>query len=183
MTGPMPRLFIAAWACEGVRARAREAEAFLRAHAQPLRFAEVQRLHATLAFLGMVDPEGLPAIERICRDAAAASSPFDVEVDQLGAFPNERKATVIWLGSRGEQATFRALAQGLRTRLASAGFRLDEKDAVPHVTIARAKAPVELPAVEIAATPWRIDAIAMVESRTLPSGPVYTTLRTWELGA
>lgn len=177
------RLFVAAWASGDVRERAREAEEALRARGLALRFAERAQLHATLVFIGTVPDLRVAEIEGACAGVASSGRPMDVLIDRLGAFPSERRAAVVWLGADRETDGFRGVVEELRARLGAMGFDLDEKEAVPHVTIARAKFPVELPDVPIAATRWRIDEISLVESRTLPTGPKYATLRSWRLGS
>ena len=178
----MPRLFIAAWVDEAVRARAVDAEAALRARGLALRFYAPDQLHATMAFLGTVEQRRVEEVARACAWAATAQAPFDLVIDRIGGFPSEQRANVLWLGAGGEDAPFRAAARTLRERLRDRGIALDEKEALPHVTIARAKVPVQLAALDIAPVRWAVREIALVESRTLASGARYATLGTWELG-
>ncbi|TAM76664.1 RNA 2',3'-cyclic phosphodiesterase [bacterium] len=179
----MPRLFVAAWADEAVRARALDAEAALRARGLALRFYAPDQLHATMTFLGTVNQGCVGEIERACASVAAAQASFDLVIDRVGGFPSERRANVLWLGAGGEDAPFRAAARTLRERLADLGIALDEKEALPHVTIARAKIPVQLTALDVSPVRWAVREITLVESTTLPSGARYATLGTWRLGA
>ncbi|HVA38151.1 MAG TPA: RNA 2',3'-cyclic phosphodiesterase [Candidatus Dormibacteraeota bacterium] len=179
----MPRLFVAAWASDAVRLRAREVQGALRERGLALRFMEVEQLHATLAFLGRVHEARVGDVERACGAAASACEPFAVTIDCLGGFPTDGRAAVAWLGSRASADGFARTAQAVRARLRDAGVAHDEKNALAHVTIARAATAVDLPALDIPATPWRIAEIALVESQTLPDGSRYQTVRTWGLGA
>ncbi len=178
----MPRLFIAAWVDEAVRARAVDAEAALRARGLALRFYAPDQLHATMAFLGTVERGRVEEVARACA-WAAAQAPFDLVIDRVGGFPSEQRANVLWLGAGGEDAPFRAAVHTLRERLRDRGIALDEKEALPHVTIARAKLPVQLAPLDVAPVRWAVREIALVESTTLASGARYTTLGRWELGA
>ncbi|MDE2571612.1 MAG: RNA 2',3'-cyclic phosphodiesterase [bacterium] len=177
----MPRLFVAVWASPEVRERARAVQAALGAQSRELRFTEHEQLHATLVFLGTIDEGRAGEAERACAKTAQASAPFSVAIDRLGAFPSERRAGTLWLGSRREEPAFGVLTERLRGMLRDAGFALDEKAAIVHVTLARAKTPIVLPALDVAAVAWPIQRIALVESRTLPQGARYTERRSWEL--
>ena len=58
--------------------------------------------HLTLAFLGNVSDNRLPALSRIVDCVGGACPPFSIKAGPLGAFPNDRRPRVIWLGLEGE---------------------------------------------------------------------------------
>ncbi|TAM62084.1 RNA 2',3'-cyclic phosphodiesterase [bacterium] len=178
----MPRLFIAAWAGQAVRERAQETALALRGRGLDARFYAPEQLHATLAFLGMLGDQRTAAVEAACAAAAAAETPFELIVDRLGGFPNTQRASVLWLGTSGSDAAFRGTANALRERLRESEIAYDAKEALAHVTIARAKVPVRLPALEVAPVRWAVGEIALVQSATLPEGARYRTLARWRLG-
>ncbi len=97
-----------------------------------------EKLHVTLAFLGNVHEEQLPGVEEALETTATLASPFELTLDRVGAFPNERRPRIAFVGSRDQSAAFRTLAYGLRGRYRALGFDFKE-DAVAHVTIARVK--------------------------------------------
>jgi RNA 2',3'-cyclic 3'-phosphodiesterase len=133
-----------------------------------------EKLHATLAFLGFVEP---PRVEEVTAPMAACaqrSQPFRVTLDKLGAFPHERRPRVVYIGAREQGAPFRTLAENVRTAYAALGFDFNN-DSVAHVTIARVKESKRpLPLLEFAPIALEIRELALFES--LPD-PAHRTSR------
>ena len=69
-----------------------------------------------------------------------------MQFDCTGAFPNERRARIVWVGTQRAEPAYRLLAETVRSA-ARAFAALDEKPAIAHVTIARLRDPqrVSLP--------------------------------------
>jgi RNA 2',3'-cyclic 3'-phosphodiesterase len=127
------------------------------------------KLHVTLAFLGFVDSGRIDTIAAELTSCAARSSPFEVRLDKLGAFPHERRPRVVYVGARQQGASFRALAADLRDRYAALGFEF-KNDAVAHVTIARTKASKRtLPLIEFSPFLLRIASLVLFESLPDPA--------------
>jgi 2'-5' RNA ligase len=103
-----------------------------------LSWTKPEQMHLTLAFLGEHPSESL---ERMC----AAAEPccqikaFDAVLDQAGAFPNPRRAHILWLGISQGASELSALAERLYTGLRAAGFELETRPFKPHLTVARVK--------------------------------------------
>jgi 2'-5' RNA ligase len=161
----MHRLFIgvemderARFACEAVAVRLERAG--LRA-----RFIPPENYHLTLLFLGNVENEKVPSIESAARAAAAKHSAFTIALDRAGAFPHERKPSVVFVGSHGVDARYRALAKDVRAGYAALGYVCDD-DAVPHVTIARVpeKNRRPMPRIEIEPIAVAIGSLRVFES-------------------
>lgn len=133
------------------------------------KFESAEKLHATLAFLGFVEPE---RIEQVCAAvewSASRSNPFRVMLDKLGAFPHERKPRIVYVGAREQGAQFRVFAENVRDAYAALGFEFNN-DPVVHVTIARAKEPKRpLPLVEFAPIALEIEELALFQSLPDPA--------------
>jgi RNA 2',3'-cyclic 3'-phosphodiesterase len=104
------------------------------------RFVAREKWHATLAFLGKLPPEQYPPVVEALSAAAATRPAFYLSLDAIGAFPNQTRPRVIWVGSSTAQPMFAACANGVRGTLAPLGISFDD-DAVPHVTVCRMKHP------------------------------------------
>jgi RNA 2',3'-cyclic 3'-phosphodiesterase len=111
--------------------------------------------HVTLAFLGPTWPRLLGWVDAKVAAVAASSSPFTAALDGLGAFPNTRRAKVVWAGLDDPGGQCASLASGLSEAL-SQEFDLDRRPLQPHVTVARSDPPLELPE-GFVATPLRTD--------------------------
>jgi RNA 2',3'-cyclic 3'-phosphodiesterase len=135
------RLFAGIEINDAVRALAAEAIAALHTSGAPLRFERPEKMHVTLAFLGSTPPEKLDAVVAALAAGAAAQKRFALRFDRVGAFPNESRPRVIWLGCSDPGEAFTACERGVRGALAPLGYRFDS-DAVAHVTLCRAKPPL-----------------------------------------
>ncbi len=160
-----PRLFVGIALDEAVRAGCVAAAARLRSVGFPAKYERRERLHATLAFLGNVDPSRVAPIESAMNEIAQLHRPFDVVLDRVGAFPHERKPSIVFVGSRQQGGAFRSLAYSLRSAYRALGFEFTDA-AVLHITIARVNdGPRKpLPIVELSPMVLRIDTLTLFES-------------------
>jgi len=92
---------------------------------------------------------------------------FRVRFDVVGAFPNERRARIVWAGVRKGEPAFVDLAETVRAA-ARQFATLDEKKAVLHVTLARLRDPMTLPRNDLEPSEMRVDEVVVFES--LPDG-------------
>ncbi len=126
-----------------------------------------QNYHLTLFFFGNVAEERVASIDAALRAAAARHRAFTITLDRIGAFPHERKPRIIFLGSRGIEAAYRALARDVQAACERLGFT-SENDAIPHVTLARVpeRTRTALPALDV--TPLRVSVAAIMLFESLP---------------
>src|SRR5579862_8803163 len=93
----------------------------------------------TLSFLGEVLPERLADVEDAARRSVSGMTAFNVSLEGIGAFPDERRPQVIWAGvSQGADA-LSCLAARLKGELSDAGFPQEERPWKAHLTLARSK--------------------------------------------
>lgn len=99
------------------------------------RFVSPENHHLTLAFLGDVnEAEARLAMDAL--DAACAGvGPVRLAATGLGTFGRARDAT-LWLGIEKDPQLM-PLAARVREELAARSLSYDEKDFLPHVTLAR----------------------------------------------
>lgn len=139
--------------------------------------------HATLRFLGEVaDATGIVAA---VGPVAARHAPIPVEVAGLGAFPQARRARVVWLGLHGQ-----GMAELAADLAAATPLRHDPEAGRPfsgHVTIARLDPAGDVrPLVDR----WRdrhvaaavVDRVVLFRSDPGPDGPRYTPVHAFPLG-
>lgn len=128
-----------------------------------------EKLHATLAFLGFVEPARVAEVCVALESSASRSKPFRVTLDKLGAFPHERKPRIVYVGAREQGAQFRTLAENVRDAYTALAFEF-KNDPVVHVTIARIKEPKRpLPVVEFAPIALEIQELALFQSLPDPA--------------
>jgi 2'-5' RNA ligase len=150
----------------------------------------------TLKFLGEVSEttDGaeldlettVAAIERSVGDAAV--EPFDVVVDDVGAFPSPEYISVIWLGVDDGADSLTALHESIEAETVAAGFSPEDHEFTPHVTIGRmdhagGKGHVQELLAERSPSVGRfhVEAVHLTESTLEEDGPVYETVERFEL--
>ena len=129
------------------------------------RYEAPDKLHITLAFLGNVQSSQLDDIAAIIDGVAARTPAFELTLDKLGAFPNERRPRIVYIGSRAAPSAFRSLAGELRDEYGRLGFQFQDDVAV-HVTIGRVKggSARPLPMLDIAPLKVHVHEIALFET-------------------
>jgi len=100
--------------------------------------------HLTLAFLGQAKVEVVrKALHRLSSTLSEAESPARIQVAGWGAFPSLHSARVLWAGAEGG-AELLGLATAIKQACAPIAPEMDSKPLHPHITVARAKEPVDL---------------------------------------
>jgi 2'-5' RNA ligase len=175
---PGRRLFFALWPDEAMRqAMARATQGARRASGgQPV---PPENLHVTLAFLGSVAERRMADLGGIALAAARepAGAPLELAFDHLEYW---RAAQLLCAAPAGPSPPAAALAARLQARLAQSGFAPDLKPFRPHVTVVR-KVARPGPVGSMEPVLWRFEALALVESRTLPTGALYSVVESHAL--
>ncbi len=98
--------------------------------------------HVTVVFLGNHSEDKIPQIQEILQQVCSDSVPFELKVDDIGAFSNEQDARVIWLGVQ-----FKRVFGELKAKLDEA-FKekdllppVDRREFSPHLTLGRLRNP------------------------------------------
>ncbi|HEX9713135.1 MAG TPA: RNA 2',3'-cyclic phosphodiesterase [Actinomycetota bacterium] len=97
--------------------------------------------HLTLAFLGWVADERVPEISDALRQGVAELREGSARLDDLGAFPSERRARVVWVGLADPEGVVEAMAGAVHESMAGIGSPPEERPFRAHVTLARSKTP------------------------------------------
>ena len=130
------RLFLAINLEPPVSAAVSAAAIPLREAAPALSWVDAARLHLTLKFLGEQPDEmaGMvaAAMDRVARRHAA----FESSLGEFGAFPNFRRARVVWIGMEDEPR-LEMLHHDVEVGAEALGLPLEGKPFRPHVTLAR----------------------------------------------
>ena len=168
------RLFFALWpgaataAALHARARALKDECDGRAMRR-------DTIHLTLAFLGAVPSPEVARLSAIAADIGAA--PFTLELDRVGAWHGNR---ILWSGPAHTPPALALLAQTLADRLRAAGFELEQRVFMPHVTLVRnARRAPQLSATR--ALQWPVASFVLVVSERAGSGAQYRVIGRWPL--
>ena len=168
------RVFFALWPDERVRAGLAQAARRMHrvSHGQRTRD---DRFHLTLAFVGEVNAENLARLR--VPPAEVFTSGFLLTLDDWGCWARNG---ICWAAPSRIPEALRDLAARLEGWLRGAGFELEQRPFVPHVTLVRQAQCVQLPEA-MAPVEWQVEAFALIQSHLRPGGARYETLRAWPL--
>ncbi len=118
-----------------------QAELRSAAAAAELRVAWVPppNMHVTLRFLGEIPEEAATAIGDTLERNLARWPALPVIVRGVGAFPEQSKPRVIWLGVDDADGAVVKLASEVNGWLDDLGFAPDKREIQPHLTLGRVK--------------------------------------------
>lgn len=167
------RLFTAIALPEEVRVDLHERLDVLREVRPDLRWVAPQNLHLTVRFLGECGPR--EADRQIAHWSArcAAVPPFDVTLRGAGCFPRTWIAKVLYAAVSCDPGSWARLTGG---------------DSTPHVTVARARKPLDLigavhELADYASATWRADEVTMYRSFLGGGRPArYVPIESFPLG-
>ncbi len=183
------RTFVAVPLPETVRDVAARLQDRLRHQGLSMRWVKPEGIHLTLKFLGDVSSDALDGIAAVLARVAAGAAPLDLRAAGLGVFPGIRQPRVLWMGIQGPTDRLIGLARRIDSDLADCGFAVEKRPFRAHLTLARARAPIEPRHLGEALAaeggfdpvPFAAGEIVLYRSELKPDGAVYTRLATWPL--
>src|SRR5689334_19614087 len=107
-----------------------------------IKWSPLDNLHITTKFIGEWPEARLDELHEAL-SSVEPREPFDVEVRNLGWFPNERSPRVLWAGVDGGPALLK-LVQDTENSLLAVGIPKEDRGFSAHLTLARIKNPVPL---------------------------------------
>ncbi len=107
-----------------------------------IKWSPLDNLHITTKFIGEWQEQRLDELHNALA-GLTPREPFDLEIRDLGWFPNERSPRVLWAGVHASPALKQLMAE-TEERLLALGVPKEDKPNNPHLTLARIKGPVPL---------------------------------------
>ena len=158
----------------------------------PVRWVSAGNIHLTLKFLGDVSVATLKLLTDILKTEIGTHRPFEVSVGGAGAFPNNRRPRVIWVGVEAP-SDLAVVQSGVETAMARLGYPREDRPFSPHLTLGRVSRNAtsdDTPALTEFLQSSRVgflgaacvQEICLFRSDLQPSGAVYTRIFTAPLG-
>lgn len=151
-----------------------------------LKFEKLENSHSTLNFLGNAPESIIEPLSAAVKTYLKRFPQFECNLGTCGVFPNTHHANVFWLGLKPEEP-FRLLHQSITLTLSEIGWENEEKrEFHPHLTIFRFRQPSQISKDFIFPDlsfipPSNISEVLLIESKTLPSGPLHTIIERFPL--
>ena len=178
------RTFVAVEMPEDVQKEFREVQTTLRRTDAHVKWVEPHNIHVTLKFLGDVAEDHLEGLYQGVTEGVRGIQPFEINLSQLGAFPNFKRPRVIWIGVEAGKEKLVQLQKQVEDSISHHGFPKENRKFSPHLTIGRVKSPrgVDDLVTTIQETPFESNSIGIREvvvmkSTLTPEGPIYAPLR------
>ena len=144
-------------------------------------------IHLTLKFLGNISAQKVTEITRVMEQASQGVSPFQLQITEVGAFPNMRRPRVLWVDIRGEVDKLVGWQLRIDNGLVPLGFTKEARPFTPHLTLARIREncspgdrlrfgeTLDGSHVEVDYR-FTVSSLNLMRSQLLPAGAVYSRL-------
>jgi 2'-5' RNA ligase len=176
------RAFIAVDLPATVRLFLAEVQQILESYGLPVKWVRPQNIHLTLKFLGDIDADQTAGIVAAMAAAVKGCPGVLLTAKNIGAFPDLKRARVVWAGVNGQLEILQNLQHVLDDHLAELGFAKDPRAFRAHLTLGRAKGKIVSDRMKTAinelsgreSEAFEVDRIVLFKSELRPTGAVYT---------
>ncbi|HUW61834.1 MAG TPA: RNA 2',3'-cyclic phosphodiesterase [Candidatus Bathyarchaeia archaeon] len=142
-------------------------------------------IHLTLRFLGEIDADQAAGLVDMLEIEYASIRPFVLQVCGVGAFPNARRPSVLWVGCEPAEGPLERVQQAAETAARAVGLAPAAKGFRAHLTVGRVKdwraagpvADALDQAKDFDAGEFEASGVALFRSRLMSTGAVYERLR------
>lgn len=141
----MTRTFIALEMNENLQSHLEQVIQQVKQALPDIHWVNPRSIHLTLAFLGELNDAQLADATQAAEAAAQQVKAFHYRLTRLSIFGTSRHPRVLWMGIDEPSGTLNTLQHILYQQLGQRGFELDKRPFSPHLTLARAKAPLSPP--------------------------------------
>lgn len=100
-----------------------------------------EKLHLTLKFLGEIEENKLSELAAAVEETAGKIKSFSLQLEDAGVFPDVKVAKVLWIDLKDEQGNLIELNKTLEKECERRGFKRENRNFKPHLTIARLREP------------------------------------------
>ncbi len=173
------RIFLAVFpSAEAQEAAARVIER-LRHPGDGVSWVKRDNLHYTVRFMGALGASGLARVTEAANQGVVGHARFEAALGAAGAFPNPRRARVLWLGLAQGAEALAALARSVEEALRRRGFDRADHAFTSHLTLGRVRQRDQDWSERLAgvgAEPtarFPVDRVLVVQSTLSPKGSIY----------
>jgi len=165
-----------------IKNRITKAQQDLEQSGASLKIVQPEIMHLTLRFLGEIPQATVQNV--IEAMSQIRFSPFEIQFNGVGVFPNVRRISVVWIGITQGQERLAEIFRQLEPKLRQIGLQPDNKGFSPHLTIARVRSGLNKEQLaktiegmrDIEFGKMEVTAVRLKKSTLTPRGPIYTTL-------
>ncbi|NWF97925.1 MAG: RNA 2',3'-cyclic phosphodiesterase [Nitrospirae bacterium] len=130
------RCFIAVDIPDSIKKEISDLIEFLKKNDADIKWVSADNLHITLKFLGNTPEKLIAEIRDKISILAKSYKPFYIKIKGTGVFPNIKYPRICWIGIEYPD-TFIKLQKDIDKSMKQLGFKEEERDFKPHLTIGR----------------------------------------------
>ncbi|MCC7553942.1 MAG: RNA 2',3'-cyclic phosphodiesterase [Methanobacteriaceae archaeon] len=152
-----------------------------------IKFVNPENMHLTLKFFGDISLDCSKKIALKIEDIIKNYNSFELELENIGSFPNKNYIKVIWIGFN-ENKTLSNLQKELDNEFYKLKFK-KERNYTSHLTIGRVKGPKNKDLVKkiidenknIKLGKINVNKISLKKSTLTANGPIYEDLKVFKV--
>ena len=189
MSEKLLRTFLCFPVPEEVKSKKHMLFSTLKDSSSKIKWVKNENLHLTLKFIGYTRESDIPKIINSVNNVTSNFNPFYLSVKGTGCLPKKERPRTLFMGIEGRINLLNNLVKNIEIQLEKLDFPKDRFKYLPHVTIARVKYPQSQtpdidPFLKSSYDPidLSIDRVQFFSSELLPSGAIYSLLKTFPLG-
>ena len=174
------RTFIAVELPDDIKQKIGDFISVIRPKISGVKWVQTVNLHLTLKFLGNVEEDLINNIINEISEAAQHNSPFNMQLEGFGAFPNLNRPRVFWIDVKHGGNELSKLAASIESKMVKLGFEPESRKFSPHLTVGRvrrgkrANFPEDVPS--FGPVECDIKTVTVMKSTLTPEGPIYDPL-------
>ena len=183
------RLFIAINLPKNIKDSLFKSQKSISGNLAKINWVAKKNLHITLKFLGNVEDNKIENLIELASKAVAGTGSFKAKFKGVGTFPGGSNPRIIWVGTDEGGDKLCNLAKNLEETLSNAGYKSEEREFRPHITIGRIKGKTGLDKLKEKLLAHKesefgealIDRIHVMKSTLTPKGPLYEKIQPLDL--
>jgi 2'-5' RNA ligase len=181
------RTFVAVEISQSLKDDFKDIQESLKKEGLFLRWVKPQDIHLTMKFLGEIDKDLLPQIDKTVGEVCERNEIFSINLKGVGSFLRRGSSGVVWIGI-DEMPSLTVLHSHLEGALEKIGFT-QEARFTPHLTLGRIKLVEDRvhfrqiieKYCDLDCGTMMVTALSLMKSDLKPEGPVYTRLSQFPL--
>lgn len=179
------RTFIAIDVSDDIRESLAQVIAHLKNTGADVKWVAPENIHLTLKFLGDIDEKKSQQVEKALDGIAKVSRQFEINIKDLGAFPEIGFPRVVWAGLGRGASESRIVAAQVDAAMEGLGFERERRPFEPHLTLGRVRSPknsdklkdgVLTHSLKLKSCSCNAGSMILFQSRLTPKGSIYTKL-------
>ena len=157
-----------------------------------VKWVDPNSIHITLKFFGEISEDSVKEVLLVMEEAVESTSPFQLDISGIGAFPGMNRIQIVWLGVKGSLDKIAQLQQKIDSNAEKLGFPREAKKFTPHITLGRVRDDASINERQrlgrilgdttfAALHNVNVTAINLMKSQLTNSGPIYTCIASVKL--